>query len=386
MWNIEEIKAKKRQIIKRIKNCTNPKEKEKLELTLKTYIVMIDNIGTIRHTKIYNLMDKLTKGHFILLRPSERLIINGEFINNLSKDFMDDYYLSFLIELCENISENNKIINNFIDIKLSEYNIKDEDLIKLSKQFYLNLGDKEIYTCAKKILDDPTALNFNKEFTNNLKSAHGITFHDFTYNKVYCAIKRNNTFLDLQANNHEIMHGVDFYIHKKDSTESYHGFQEVPTYTMDYLFIDYLDTLNLDQLEVQKLRIQKDLYIKNLATLTSIEIRSKIISKKNLSKLKTFTVNDVKEIMNDTILKRLLELESGIIAYGIYRQIEENFEQGLNTLKTFMKTTLPKDKKPDFSNIGLTEEKILNLSKEFGDYSKNNQSSKNYIRKLNKNT
>ena len=89
--------------------------------------------------------------------------------------------------------------------------------------------------------------------------------------------------------------------------------------------------------------------------------------------------------MNDTILKRLLELESGIIAYGIYRQIEENFEQGLNTLKTFMKTTLPKDKKPDFSNIGLTEEKILNLSKEYGDYSKNNQSSKNYIRKLNKN-
>ena len=27
-WNIEEIKAKKRQVIKRIKNCTNPKEKE----------------------------------------------------------------------------------------------------------------------------------------------------------------------------------------------------------------------------------------------------------------------------------------------------------------------------------------------------------------------
>ena len=79
------------------------------------------------------------------------------------------------------------------------------------------------------------------------------------------------------------------------------------------------------------------------------------------------------EVMTPNILKNLLEIQSGVIAYGLNKQFEENYELGLSNLKTFIKTIIPKDKRPNFSKIGLSENKLINLSFEIGNYSKEYQ-------------
>ena len=186
MWNIEEIKTRKRSVIYQLKKCSNKKEREKLEITLATYISMLDNSGTIRYTKFYNWMDKLTKGKFTLIKPSTKLIVKGESIINENKDYIDIDYLSFLLELSKNISSTESVVKNFSDIIGSKFNFNNNDLIKISKLFYSSLNDKEIYECAKKIIDDTTALNFTTEYASNYKEAGGITFWDYVYNKAYC--------------------------------------------------------------------------------------------------------------------------------------------------------------------------------------------------------
>ena len=52
MWNIEEIKTKKRKVIERLKKCNDEKEKETLSTTLASYICMLENSGTIRYTNM----------------------------------------------------------------------------------------------------------------------------------------------------------------------------------------------------------------------------------------------------------------------------------------------------------------------------------------------
>lgn len=377
MWNIEEIKNKKRKIIHKLKECYDKKEREKLEFTLATYISMLDNSGTIRYTKFYNLMDKITKNTFTLVKPSTKLIIKGESAVSKNKDYMDIDYLSFLLELCNNVSNTKKVIDDFSEITGSKISFTNEDLIKISKLFYFNLGDKEIYEYAKKILDDKTALNFTGEFASYYKNACGITFFDYIYNKAYCTTMRNEVLFDLQANNHEIMHGIDFYIKPKIPTENYYGFHEVPTYTIDYLFINYLDTLEFDKNEVQKLRLRKDQYLQSLAVQTNNQIKNQLVTKKGLFYLKNFKTEDVMEVITPRILRNLLEIQSGVIAYGLSKQFDENYELGLNNLKTFMKTMISKNKRPDFSKIGLSESELINLSFEIGDYSKKYQKNKN---------
>ena len=86
-----------------------------------------------------------------------------------------------------------------------------------------------------------------------------------------------------------------------------------------------------------------------------------------------FTTEDVMKVMTSNILKNLLEIQSGIIAQGLNKQFEENYELGLCNLKTFIKTIIPKDKRPDFSEIGLSNNKLINLSFEIGNYSKKYQ-------------
>ena len=126
--------------------------------------------------------------------------------------------------------------------------------------------------------------------------------------------------------------------------------------------------MGLDKNEIQKLRLQKDLYLQCLAANVINKIRRYLLSLKNISFFSDFTAKDVIEILNFDILKDLLEVESGVIAYGLSKQIEENYEEGISNLKIFMKTVIPNDKRPDFSRIGLSDEKLKSLSFEICSY------------------
>ena len=370
MWNLKDINSKKSYIAERLKNCSNPKEKEMLELSLICYLSLLDNSGTLRYTGFYNTMDKITQNRFSERREQDSAQLEMDlFFKNAP--VIDDEYLKFLLNISNNISKTPPV--DFDEENITTFETDYESILNVSHNFYRDLGDQEILKKAEKILNDEFSINVSKIARRGMAECSGLTFNDYFFGKSYINLTKKNNLFDYQVLNHEVMHGVDFYMQDKVPSENYYGFHEVPTYTIDYLFIDYLEAKGMDINEVQKLRMQKDNYLQELAKLTQVQIKGALIRNK---KYNDSTISSIKEVLNPQLIKQLLELESGVIYYGLYTQIQTNKEQGLNNLKSFMKTIIPKTKTPNFSFINLDNQAIIDLSKQIGAYSMSNDINK----------
>lgn len=370
MWNLKDINSKKSYIAERLKNCSNPKEKEMLELSLICYLSLLDNSGTLRYTGFYNTMDKITQNRFSERREHDSAQLEMDlFFKNAP--VMDDEYLQFLLNISNNISKTPPV--DFDEENITTFETDYESILNVSHNFYRDLGDQEILKKAEKILNDESSINVSKIARRGMAECSGLTFNDYFFGKSYINLTKKNNLFDYQILNHEVMHGVDFYMQDKVPSENYYGFHEVPTYTIDYLFIDYLEEKGMDINEVQKLRMQKDNYLQELAKLTQVQIKGALIRNK---KYNDSTISSIKEVLNPQLTKQLLELESGVISYGLYTQIQTNKEQGLSNLKSFMKTIIPKTKTPNFSFINLDNQAIMDLSKQIGAYSMSNDINK----------
>lgn len=370
MWNLKDINSKKSYIAERLKNCSNPKEKEMLELSLICYLSLLDNSGTLRYTGFYNTMDKITQNRFSERREQDSAQLEMDlFFKNAP--VIDDEYLKFLLNISNNISKTPPV--DFDEENITTFETDYESILNVSHNFYRDLGNQEILKKAEKILNDGSSINVSKIARRGMAECSGLTFNDYFFGKSYINLTKKNNLFDYQVLNHEVMHGVDFYMQDKVPSENYYGFHEVPTYTIDYLFIDYLEEKGMDINEVQKLRMQKDNYLQELAKLTQVQIKRALIRNK---KYNDSTISSIKEVLNPQLIKQLLELESGVISYGLYTQIQTNKEQGLNNLKSFMKTIIPKTKTPNFSFINLDNQAIIDLSKQIGAYSMSNDINK----------
>lgn len=370
MWNLKDINSKKSYVTERLKNCSNPKEKEILELSLISYLALLDNSGTLRYTGFYNTMDKITQNRFSEQREQDSVQLEIDlFFKNAA--VIDDEYLQFLLDIGNNIAETPPI--DFDDRDIRTFETDYESILNVTHNFYRDLGDQEILEKAEKILNDESSINVSKIARRGMTDCSGLTFNDYLFGKSYINLTKKNNLFDYQVLNHEVMHGIDFYMQKKVPSENYYGFHEVPTYTIDYLFIDYLESKDMDINEVQKLRVQKDNYLQALAKLTQTQIKGALIRNK---KYNDSTISDIKEILNPQLIKQLLELESGVISYGLYTQMQIDKEQGLSNLKSFMKNIIPKTKTPDFSFINLDNQTIMDLSKQIGTYSMSNDINK----------
>ncbi len=367
MWNLKDINSKKDYVVERLKHCSNPQEKEVLALTMLSYFAMLDNSGSLRYTGLYNTMDRLTQNKFSDKREQENAQLEQDiFFKNGA--VIDDDYLQFLLNICNNIAETPYV--DFDETTILSFATNYKDILNISHNFYRDLGDKEILEKAEKILNDESSVNISKIPRRGMSDCSGLTFNDYLCGKSYINLTRKNNLFDFQVLNHEVMHGIDFYTQSKLPSENYYGFHEVPTYTIDYLFIDYLNSKGLDSSEVQKLRMQKDNYLQELARLTKTQIKSALIRNK---KYQNPTLDDVRKVLHPQLIKQLLELQSGVISYGLYNQIKINKEQGLCNLKSFMQSILPKEKTPNFSDIGLDNQSLLELSKQIGTYAMSNQ-------------
>ncbi len=370
MWNLKDINSKKNYITERLKNCSNPKEKEMLELSLICYLSLLDNSGTLRYTGFYNAMDKITQNRFSERREQDSAQLEMDlFFKN--DPVIDDEYLQFLLNISNNILKTPPV--DFDEENITTFETDYESILNVSHNFYRDLGDQEILKKAEKILNDESSINVSKIARRGMADCSGLTFNDYFFGKSYINLTKKNNLFDYQVLNHEVMHGVDFYMRDKVPSENYYGFHEVPTYTIDYLFIDYLEAKGMDINEVQKLRMQKDNYLQELAKLTQVQIKGALIRNK---KYNDSTISSIKEVLNPQLTKQLLELESGVISYGLYTQIQKNKEQGLSNLKSFMKTIIPKTKTPNFSFINLDNQTIMDLSKQIGSYSMSNDINK----------
>lgn len=376
MWDINSLKEKQKYVKERLKNCTDNRERELLQLSLVSYSALLNNSGTFVHTQIPNIIDKLTQNQF----KSKKEIEIGKLEHELffgNEPYFDEQYLTFLLQLCNNVAS-----TDFVDIEglsFEPMEVTYENLINMSKSFYYQLGDSEIYEMAMKVLNDDTALNFSAIPRRSMADCSGLTFNDYIFDKSYCTVTKKNNVFDYQILNHEVMHGVDFYMQKKIPSENYYGFHEFPTYTIDYLFIDYLEKMGLPLEQVQLLRKQKDNYLQELAKITQMQIKRLLIQQKGYKASIEPSIQDVMEILNPSIKKQLLEIQSGVMAVGLSEQIKNNNVQGLNNLKQFMKTKIPKTQIPNFENIGLDYDNLLYYSTCTGSYS-NSFENENKIR------
>ena len=84
-------------------------------------------------------------------------------------------------------------------------------------------------------------------------------------------------------------------------------------------------------------------------------------------------MDQIRKILTVELKKQLLEIQAGIMAYGLKEQIRENKKIGISHLKQFMRNTIPKDQTPDFSYIGLSNDELLKYSDQIGNYSMQSQ-------------
>ena len=156
MWNLKDINAKKNYVTERLKNCSNSKEKETLALTMLTYLAMLDNSGALRYTGFYNTMDRLTQNKFSNTREQENAQLEQDIF---FKDgaVIDDEYLQFLLDICNNIAETPYV--DFDDNTILLFATNYEDTLNMSHNFYRDLGDQEILEQAEKLLNDESSVN-----------------------------------------------------------------------------------------------------------------------------------------------------------------------------------------------------------------------------------
>lgn len=352
-FDIKDIKGKVAYAERLLsKNDLTPIERERIQHSLIGYYSILDISDSVYNRVITPFLDKLSKGKYSSNIDSNRLCKTGEIV--LDKDsygLLTKDYLQVLINLASEIQKPQVEATKFGAMPFSN-----DDLKNITLSYYNSL-DPEMGQIISKIISTPGLINVSDYRTR--KTLDGITFYDYINNVPYVNVSRAGTIEDAQVFTHELMHATDFVMQPKYYDSNYYGFHETPTYCSDLLFADFIEANGVDANEVNNIRSERINYIRGLAYQALFQIRSKVGSD-------TYMSGDIDSIYNavdEDILKQLLEVQSGIMAVGLYNQIKNNKENGINNLKTFMSNTIPKTTTPDFSHIGLDYNTLMNICK-----------------------
>ena len=365
MLSRKELDEKKKYIIERLKGQNSELDDEKLKTTLLSLMALETENDQLRNVRLYNFMNALSKGKLALNREKRMTAIYPE-LEGIFKAPIDDEYLSFLIELAQNVSQM-QVTYDEDSTELKPFELSDEKKVELSRVFYSQLGNQSINENAQRILSDPSHFGFTDTVSKGNELLYGITCYDTVFNKPYITTQRLGNVMGCQAFNHEIMHGVDFYTHPKVNSQQYYGFHETPTYTIDYLFHDFMDSMGFDKQQVDALRRKKQQYTWSMAKYEILgKIQHRLYQTIGMKNAPNATIQDIRKVVDGDMIKNMLELQSCVMAHGLYQQMQVNKEMGLANLQTLMSTPLSPNKTPDFSFIGLDRQTLLQVSKSMG--------------------
>ena len=181
MWDLEDIQKKKKYLLKRIKHTTDEEELEKLSYTLVAYMRILDDSGTLRYTKFYNVMDKLTNGRFALMRENK---IDSFRYNKMPYDYLNVDY---------NISETNKKLSDILD-RVKVLNLEDVvfELKTIISYFDSLYNDFEKEKMAKTKFDEDMK-SFDYKLARTTKIVNGLSsqIKDFKNNLLKSIIISN---------------------------------------------------------------------------------------------------------------------------------------------------------------------------------------------------
>ena len=355
----QAIKKKIKRAKQLLKTPLTLEEKEKVGKTLAIYLGLLD---TTLSVKARNLLDQLTKGKLTKNNFLKTDLFNTiiEQLHLSNSDYMDEEYLDFLLQLMKNISP-----LYMEKPKYSFMHVSDEQMIQIATSFFSDLGDKEINYYFQQIISKPNLIALVSDARLGNERFLGHCSYDYINNEPYIIAIKENNINDLAIVAHEAFHGIDFLMCPKLSSKTYYGFHEVSPYVCDYLMIDYLERQGIDSNEITKMKEEKQAYFCGLTIQVHYTIRSKLRAI-GFDVKTDYSAYDVMQILDLELKNKLLEIQSGIMAYGFYKQILSDKQKGLENLKRFMKSYIPKNKVPDFSQYDLSNETLLNLSQECG--------------------
>ena len=346
MLNKKEINEKKKYIINRLKCNIDDIEEQKLRETLAVLVMLETRNDGLKNIKLYNLIGKLSNNYnFVKDDRKVKTIISKlppRYNNRLSKEYVD-----FILSLANPLSN---IQIDYSDSEFKKINKKEDDIIKLVREFYNSLDNEKIRNNANKIIDDPTHYGFTNTIKTGTESEYGITGYDLVFTKPYISLCKTNDIFEYQIFSHEVMHGIDFYLCPELPSTVYNGFGEFTTYAMDYLLIDYLEEKGFDKDQIKLMRMKKLCYVLGLAYHLTSTIEH------------IHTLKDSIYTLPYSIVEGLLELESCVLAKAFYEDYKKDKKNALNNLVKYMENPLPKDKTPDFSYVGFDNETLLRTS------------------------
>lgn len=361
-WNINDINAKMKYVQERMKNPVSQEEYNRLHLTLIHYLNMLDNSGRIRYTGIYNLYDKIFQQKFSVERLQQTVKVESKLLFKEPCKTSEEY-IQLLIDMASKLSRK-KIEEDFdIPKEFPKINLLENQLVQINKDFYGNLGDSEIFQYIEKIFDlQSNYINFSNIKRTGQNSIAGSCFSDYIFNKAYVSLVKSGTLFDCQVLAHEVMHGVDFYFRQKMFGEYYWGFSEVPTYTIQLLLYDFLKEKNFDSKQIEKLRNFQYVMASYLSKLTLNKIKKRLIEEGRIEASYSLYAKDVINGITLRELDLLKSIQSYVLSYGLFLQINNNKNAGISNLKYFMKNPLPNNQIPNFSSIGLGNQTLIQLS------------------------
>lgn len=362
-WNIKEIKKKQRYVINKLKNCNDQDERAKLLASLCTYVTLLNNQINIRRFNLTKFFDKNFFNKYRLYKGEKQFKETDTFMN-VETHFIDKNYLSFLLNLVQNIYSGNYANEN---IEFDTMYLSFEQMKEISLNFYKYLGDEKLFRLAEEILSKENIIQFQNYVSKNIGTIYGgITYYDALFNESYIALTKNNSLIDEWSFNHELTHAIDFKCRQKVPGTYYYGFQELPTYTIDYLMIDYLEKTGFTIEEVNKMKIMKNKNIEYNAYLIYEGTKKLLELETGIKTEEKINPDNVMGILTLDMKNRLLEIETCIIAYYLSEQYKLNPKLGLQNIKKIIGFSLPTNQRPDFSIIGLDDDILLETSKSIG--------------------
>ncbi len=340
MWNKKDLEAKLKYLNELSRNTKDENKKYEI-FTDKQVIIEMLELLMGRKLTIYD-SPIFYKQKISLQKESK------QYESYYSLSFLDlENDLKFCFELCKNLA-----LLIPIDNAENIPSISKEECISEVIDFARKIKDNELSSYILNTINDQSHIYLSEITKESVFSKYSaVNFELSTFKESYIiSPARSGELL------HEIIHTIDSKVNGYYKS-AYPYSDEVPSYTIE-IYKNILDG-NIVCLNEILSKAKKTIL------LLFPSIKSSILSSNDIIESLEFG-----NIENKTsyLVERLLTMKSYLIGVIFAKKILDNEEEGLKKFKEMFKTTFPIDKVPDYSRWGITNEVIIDYSKNLTNY------------------
>ena len=337
MWDKKELLRKLKYLKELSKNVNDEAKEYEIAQNQSSILEMLELLENKRIT-IYNSPLLLSTTKYALKR-AYRKFTNYKTI--WFQDLKEDIEFSFY--LCKNLA----LQTPFAEDKPQKV-YSEEECIAEVIDFANTLDDEELSKAIITAAKDDKHINLGKKITTKQYSAVTINLSIFNESFIYSP-KNPDTLL------HEVIHAIDLK-EKGSVIDDYLYSYEVPSYAMEI----YKNVLS------NRFSNEFNVYIK-MAGIVMGTISGRLFSAIPKCIIENMTFNE-ENIKSFNSHKKVLLIKNYLIGSIFAKKILDNKEEGLKEYKEMLHTRFSDDKTPDYSRWGITNDVIMDYSKNLVKY------------------